>query len=60
MDTKNNDKKMIKIIIFMGMIFVFLVLFFIFILITQMNATAQNTKEIKTLEWRIDKLEKRQ
>lgn len=58
MDTKNNDKKMIKIIIFIGMVSVFLVLFLIFILITQINATAQNTKEIKNLEWRIDTLEK--
>lgn len=58
MDAKNNDKKMIKIIIFIGMVSVFLVLFLIFILITQINATAQNTKEIKNLEWRIDTLEK--
>ena len=51
-------KKTIKIVIFSCMIAIFLILFFIFSLVIEANATAGNTKKIKDLEQRIEKLEK--
>ncbi len=52
-------KKMLKVLIFIGMILIFLLLFFIFALIAQTNATAENLKQIKLLEERIKILESR-
>lgn len=54
-----RHKRMLKALIFMGMIFIFLLLFFIFALIAETNATAENLKQIKLLEERIKILESR-
>ena len=51
-------KKTIKIVVLVSMAVVFLLLFATFAIMSGVSATAQNTKEIRILQERIERLEK--
>lgn len=52
------DKKIIKRIVLSCMVILFLLVFAILTLVVYLGTIAENTKEIKALKERIEKLEK--